>query len=74
MKFTCEKCGEEWERRWMKAGLCFDCAYDPDVILQPATTLAGVTERECTFCGRDIDHGELCPKCDNSLSNLDALR
>lgn len=74
MKYACTECGDLWEPRWIWSGLCVDCWFKDRT--EPATALAGsdLTAHECVNCGGAIDYGELCTRCDNSLSNLDTLQ
>ena len=76
MKRTCDRCGKEDDPGFIWSGLCQECWWDErDLPNQPATVLPGVDlERECSFCGREVNGGELCRRCDDSLSNLDTLR
>ena len=65
MKRTCEKCGKDELAIFVWSGLCADCWFVAHEE-RPATVLPAVnlTAGECTFCGREVMHRELCSDCD----------
>ena len=69
MKIECPRCGVLEESRWIWSGLCADCFLSPETWIEPTTVTAGasVQRDECGLCGAVIDHGELCPSCDDDV-------